>query len=36
LKKRLLALYTYKTPEFIALDPVEVSGDYADWVRASC
>jgi periplasmic divalent cation tolerance protein len=32
LVERLRAIHSYETPEIIALDPVAVSKDYADWV----
>jgi periplasmic divalent cation tolerance protein len=32
MEKRLRAIHPYETPEIIALDPAEVSKDYADWV----
>jgi periplasmic divalent cation tolerance protein len=32
LEERLRAIHPYETPEIIALDPTEVSNDYADWV----
>lgn len=34
LEEKLRAIHPYETPEIIALDPVAVSKDYADWVIA--
>jgi len=35
LEEKLRAIHPYETPEIIALDPVAVSKDYADWVLRS-
>jgi len=35
LETKLRAIHPYQTPEIVALDPVRVSQDYADWVIAS-
>ena len=32
LEQRLRAIHPYETPEIVALDPMAVSKDYADWV----
>jgi periplasmic divalent cation tolerance protein len=34
LEQRLRAVHPYETPEIVAIDPVAVSRDYADWVTS--
>lgn len=35
LRERVLALHPYETPEWVVLDPTEVSPAYAAWVQAA-